>query len=168
MNINNAFPSKWLKSGDIPANADLVLTIKSVTVETIGQGEQADTKPVVYFAEVDKGLVLNKTNANTIARLYGPETDGWEGKRIGLFATEVDFAGKQTLAIRVRLRVPGADNGQKKLADRPALWAAYVELTRQAAEAGLNVTPLPETAAVPEIVEAGKALRAQIAEATQF
>jgi len=106
MNINNAFPSKYLKSGDIPDDADLVLTIREVISENVGQGEEAEQKPIVYFQEQDKGLVLNKTNATAIANLYGPETDGWTGKRIGLFATEVDFAGKQTLALRVRLKAP--------------------------------------------------------------
>lgn len=106
MNINNAFPSKYLKSGDIPEDADLVLTIREVISENVGQGEEAEQKPIVYFQEQEKGLVLNKTNATAIANLYGPETDGWTGKRIGLFATEVDFAGKQTLALRVRLKAP--------------------------------------------------------------
>ena len=105
MNINNAFPSKYLKSGDIE-DADLILTITEVVQETVGQGEDAESKPIVYFAETEKGMVLNKTNANAIAGMYGPETDGWAGKRIALFATEVDFAGKQTLALRVRLKAP--------------------------------------------------------------
>lgn len=108
MNINNAFPSKYLKSGDIPEDADLILTIKEVVQETVGQGEEAESKPIVYFQEQEKGLVLNKTNATAIAGIYGPETNGWTGKRIALFATEVDFAGKQTLALRVRLKAPKA------------------------------------------------------------
>lgn len=103
MNINNAFPSKWLKSGDLE-DGDLTLTIKSVEQEEVGQGEDAEQKPIVHFQEVEKGMVLNKTNANTISSLYGPETDGWVGKKISLFSTEVDFGGKQTLAIRIRMK----------------------------------------------------------------
>ena len=118
MNINNAFPSKFLKSGDIPDDADLILTIKEVVQESVGQGEEAENKPIVYFTEQEKGLVLNKTNANAIAGMYGPETDGWAGKRIALFATEVDFAGKQTLALRVRLKAPRAPQA----GDLPEVW----------------------------------------------
>lgn len=106
MNIQNAFPSKWLKSGDIPEDSDMLLTIARVEVETVGQGDEAEQKPVIYFEETEKGMVLNKTNADTISKLHTPETDNWIGKRIALFATEVDFAGKQTLALRVRLRAP--------------------------------------------------------------
>lgn len=106
MNINNAFPSKYLKSGDI-TDGDMVLTISHVEMENVGQGDDAEIKPIVYFEETEKGFVLNKTNAATIAKVVGtPETDGWAGKQIALFATEVDFQGKQTLALRVRMRPP--------------------------------------------------------------
>lgn len=116
MNINNAFPSKWLKSGDVE-DGDLSLTIKSVSLEEVGSGEQAEQKPILYFHETEKGMVLNKTNADTIARLYTPETDAWIGKPITIFATEVDFAGKQTLALRVRMKAPkpaSTENGNGK------------------------------------------------------
>jgi hypothetical protein len=111
MNINNAFPSKWIKSGDIPEDADLILTIASVSVEEVGSEENQESKPVVYFKENEKGLVLNKTNAETIANLYTPETENWQGKRIALFATEVSYGGKQTLGIRIRLKPPKAPVG---------------------------------------------------------
>jgi uncharacterized protein YcbX len=108
MNINSAFPSKYLKADEL--EGDTVFTIDGVTVENVGTAQKAESKPVISFAETDKGLVLNKTNANTIASLYGPDTDEWNGKRVTLFATEVDFQGKQTLAIRVRMKKPM--NGQ--------------------------------------------------------
>lgn len=112
MNIQNAFPSKWLKSGDVE-EGDLTLTIRSVAMEDIGSGENQETKPVLYFEETEKGMVLNKTNADTISKLHTPETDNWIGKKITIFATEVDFAGKQTLALRVRIRAPKPNgNGQ--------------------------------------------------------
>lgn len=108
MNINNSFPSKWLKSGDIEDGTDLVLTIKAVEIETVGQGEDAEEKPVIYFNETEKGLVLNKTNAATIAALYTPETDNWTGKKVALFSTEVPFGSKMTVALRVRTKAPKA------------------------------------------------------------
>jgi hypothetical protein len=107
MNINEAYPSKYLSAtADIPEDADLILTIREVTTENVGQGAKAEDKPVVYFNEHKKGLILNKTNSKSVAGLYGPETDGWIGKKLALFATEVDFQGEQKLAIRVRLKAP--------------------------------------------------------------
>ena len=104
VNINTAFPSKYLKADEL--DGDVVYTIEGVTLENVGTHEKPESKPVITFAETDKGMVLNKTNANTVAGLYGPDTDGWIGKPITLFATEVDFQGKQTLAIRVRIKAP--------------------------------------------------------------
>lgn len=140
MNINNAFPSKYLKSGDVPEHDDLLLTISRVTIETVGQDDPED-KPIVYFAEVDKGLVLNKTNANTIAGLYGPETDGWAGKRIALYATEVAYQGKMTLSLRVRMKAPPAPapttNGQSAKAKWDA-WCAEHQITQADVEHALG------------------------------
>jgi hypothetical protein len=105
MRISEAFPSKYLEGKTL--DGDLSLTIKHVEMETVGQGDDVDTKPVVYFNEVNKGLILNKTNANTVSHLHGDDTEDWIGKRITIFPTEVDFQGKQVMAIRVRLRAPG-------------------------------------------------------------
>ncbi len=106
MNINTVFPSKYLKADELPIETDMVVTIKEVVLEDLGNEAKKETKPIVYFRECEKGLPCNKTNANTIAGMYGPDTDGWIGKKVGLFPTEVDFQGKQTLAIRVRMRPP--------------------------------------------------------------
>lgn len=106
MKIDNAFPSKFLKASDVDEKADESDTwiVKMRTVEMDDVGEEQ--KPVLYFEGLDKGLVLNKTNVNTIMGLYGRETDEWEGKAIGLFTQEVEFQGKQMLGIRVRMKLP--------------------------------------------------------------
>jgi hypothetical protein len=147
VNINNAFPSKYLKSGDL-ADGDLVMTIASVTEETVGQDENAETKPIVHFSETDKGMVLNKTNALTISNLYGPETDNWTGKKIQLFATEVGFQGKQTLAIRVRIKAPvtapASNAPQVELPNEEAWDKWYGLLERAAAVAIMDTDDPPE------------------------
>jgi hypothetical protein len=99
MNINSAFPSKYLKAADVETN--VLVTISRVDIETVGQFDD-ETKPIVYFNEFDRGLVLNKTNSRTIASLYGSETNGWVGRKILLYSTMVDFQGKQVEAIRVK------------------------------------------------------------------
>lgn len=146
MNIQNAFPSKWLKSGDVE-DGDLTLTIKSVQIEDIGQGESQESKPVIYFEETDKGMVLNKTNADTISRLHTPETDNWIGKKISIFATEVDFAGKQTLALRVRMKAPkptgNSNAAPSKASDMTTAFWAYAyqhEISKADAAAYLHET----------------------------
>lgn len=103
MNINSAFPSKYLKADADVDEDGSVFTIKNVKVENVGQGAKAEQKPVVYFEEVDKGLVLNKTNANFIVSILGDDdTDAWKGQQIKLIATDVEYAGDLVRGIRVR------------------------------------------------------------------
>ncbi len=101
MNINDTFPSKYLKASDLQGR-HIAVTIERVVMETVGE----DHRPIVYFAGKQKGLVLNKTNANTIAGMYGPETDNWQGRTITLFSAQVDFQGRAVEAIRVGVRPP--------------------------------------------------------------
>ena len=162
MNIDTAFPSKYLKAADI-GDSDMALTIRSVEIETIGQGEDADSKPILYFNETEKGLVLNKTNSTTIKGLYSAETDNWIGKAIALFSTEVDYAGKQTLALRVRMKAP------VKAAPSVAEYRArYGERMAEARQLGVDAPALPEDATIEQIIAAGKALKTAIDKANEF
>lgn len=101
MNINEAFPSNYLKASDLKGQ-DVRVTIDRITMEDIG----GDHKPIVYFQGKEKGLVLNKTNGMNIAAMYGPETDGWAGNPVILYSTWVDFQGRSVEAIRVRPTPP--------------------------------------------------------------
>lgn len=100
MNINDAFPSNYLKASDL-GESQPVVSIDRVDVEPVGRGKEM--KPVVYFAGKQKGMVLNKTNSKKIAEIAGShDTDDWHGVQIRLFATEVDFQGETVEAIRVK------------------------------------------------------------------
>ena len=97
MRVSDAFPSDYLKAADL-RDKNVLVTIDRVEMKDIGD----DHKPIVYFQGKDKGLVLNKTNANNIALAYGDDTDDWTGKEIVLFPAMVDFQGRTVSAIRVR------------------------------------------------------------------
>ncbi|MDA7663806.1 hypothetical protein N8569_00730 [bacterium] len=95
--MSQAFPSKFLKSEDI-GNQRWPLTIRAVQMEEVGDNEH---KPIVYFHELEKGLVLNKTNAEMIVQLYGDDTDRWTGQRIEMYATPVQYQGQSKMGLRV-------------------------------------------------------------------
>ncbi len=79
----------------------MLATMSYVEMASIGQ--EQTLKPVLYFSDHDKGLVLNKTNFQTIAAAYGDETEGWKGRQVVLFVETVFFRGESTRSIRVRM-----------------------------------------------------------------
>jgi hypothetical protein len=97
--VSEAFPSNYLKAADLK-NRRVKVAIDKVVFEEIGQNK--DSKPIVYFNKVEKGLVLNKTNAVEIAATHGEEMAGWTGKEIELFQQMVPFQGQNVPAIRIR------------------------------------------------------------------
>jgi arabinogalactan endo-1,4-beta-galactosidase len=104
MRISSAFPSKYLKAADLQGRQVKAL-MSHVETETIGD----DDRPVLYFQGKEKGLILNKTNANSISAVYGDDTEDWRGGEIVLFETMVDFQGKTMAAIRCRVLAPKSD-----------------------------------------------------------
>lgn len=97
MKLTEAFPGAFLKAADLQGKRVPVI-IDKVDMEDIG-GEE---KPVVHFKGKDRGLVLNRTNANMIAEITGSdETDDWVGVSIILYCAKVDFQGRRVDAIRV-------------------------------------------------------------------
>ncbi len=98
MKIMNAFPSKYLRAADLE-DQDKLVTIKHIQIEEIAGNEH---KPVLYFVEETKGMVLNKVNSKIIAKAYGEETDSWPGKKVVMYMAMVDLRGDMVEAIRLR------------------------------------------------------------------
>jgi hypothetical protein len=119
MNINEAFPSNYLKAADLQGRT-ITVKISHVMSERLGN----DNKLIIYFEGKQKGMVLNKTNANKIAFAFGQETDDWQGAEIQIFPAMVDFKGETVEAIRVKpvpmRRAPAqaANGGGKKFPDK--------------------------------------------------
>jgi hypothetical protein len=119
MNINEAFPSNYLKAADLQGRT-ITVKISHVTSEKLGD----DNKLILYFDGKQKGMVLNKTNANNLAFAFGPETDDWQGAEAQLYPTMVDFQGRSVEALRLkpipmrRAAAQAANGGGKKFPDK--------------------------------------------------
>ncbi len=96
--VSQMFPSKFLQAADIEGQS-FNLTVSRLTQEEVSDSEQ---KWIIYFNEATKGMVLNRTNANTLEFLYGGDSDAWIGKPIVLFTEMTSFMGKPCLGIRMR------------------------------------------------------------------
>lgn len=105
MKLRELYPSKYLKADDVEdMGGEVRALIKCLKIEELQDNEgKSEDKPVLYFLRVDKGLVLNKTNADLIATMHGDETDNWTGKEVLLVTESVTAFGQTRPAIRVRV-----------------------------------------------------------------
>jgi hypothetical protein len=122
MNINEAFPSKYLSAADLP-DQGITVTIHSVSMELIaGDKDKEEQKAILYFVEEkltgNKGMLLNRTNAKEITKQMGtPETEDWFNRRITIFPTQTTYMGEEVACIRVKLRGPAPAKLKGKIAD---------------------------------------------------
>ena len=101
MHYKKSFPGKFLQTTDL--DAPMVVTIARVTLETVGVGADAESKPIAHFEEPDtKSLVLNVTKCEAIATIADDEDmDGWPGVRIRLSRGTTRYQGKTVACIVV-------------------------------------------------------------------
>jgi hypothetical protein len=101
-NINDLFPSKFLKAHELQGHTPTV-TIERVGVEQVRNRIKTDTKAVLYFTGKSKGMLLNKTNAQTVTEIAGsPLTERWAGVAITLYATTATFDKTTHDVIRIK------------------------------------------------------------------
>ena len=101
------YDDRFVGSWDFDGKETFTATIKELKLEEMRDHDgETIRKPVLYFDKAKKGMVLNKTNARTIADLYGSNTDTWTGKKIVLFATMCKAFGKDVECVRVKNQIP--------------------------------------------------------------
>lgn len=98
MNYKNLFPSAYFKASDVDTPV-LVTITKIDPARKMSSGEE---KPVLAFLECEQELVLNKTNGNALAEIYGEDVENWFNKKIVLFKDKTTMQGKPTDCIRIR------------------------------------------------------------------
>ena len=101
------FDSEWVRAWDLGGRA-LTVTIVKVAAGVLEnqKARKKDKKPVVWFKGAQKPLALNKTNAKTIAQLYGNDTTAWIGKTITIYPTRTQFGNEEVDCIRIKPEMP--------------------------------------------------------------
>lgn len=104
------FLGAWDLVDDSLKPREYTLEIASVKSEVLKTREtpKGKRRVVIRFHNARKGFVANTTNCETIESLYGSDTNGWIGKLVSLYATDVrDPKGKGTIkGIRIRPVMP--------------------------------------------------------------
>ena len=161
MKTSEVFPSRWLKAEDL--ETDLTVTIRQVKLEKFEQqGKPDEQKPAAYFDELDKALILNKTNWKTLVDLtQEDESDNWTGHRVTLTVVDVDAFGDIVHAIRIKK--PEVDH--KTLVER---FQKLYEKARILKVEDLETYTIGNDADDATIIEVGKLLRAAVQAAEAF
>lgn len=120
------YDSTYVRAWDIPPGRDAVCVIERVVAVEIKGVDKTERRPVVYFRDKQKGLVLNKGMGKMIKGMYGRFTKDWLGKPIAIYATQVTAFGETHDVVRVRPQVPQKPSGKKPKTDAPALPAAPI------------------------------------------
>jgi hypothetical protein len=95
-------PSIYLEAGDLQGKR-VPVVIESVNerAKLKRDNEKEDSKPLFRLRGKEKGWVLNTTNLESIAEVYGYEAEKWIGKTVVIYGTKVRAFGETKLAIRV-------------------------------------------------------------------
>lgn len=116
MNVNDIFPSRFLKAHDLGGKA-FTLTIRAITLEDVGHGAEKESKLTLAFEKATKMMLLNRTNAMIIASMYGPETDAWKGKAVTVYSARVKAFGAWHDALRIKEEIPARNVGAAQMTD---------------------------------------------------
>lgn len=104
MDATEIYPSSWLRAEDI-GQKHVKVEIERVNAVDVKEGQR---KLEIGFKELDKSLLLNKTNTGKLIAAYGKETDGWIGKLVELYTVMTTFQGSEVPAIRLQALLEGA------------------------------------------------------------
>jgi hypothetical protein len=103
MHIDELKNSRFLKKED--CEPPITVTVDHVDKSNVAElGEKPEFKWCLFFRDGIKPMVLNSTNGQLIARLFGSKnSDDWIGKEIELYHdSNVTFGGELVGGIRVR------------------------------------------------------------------
>jgi hypothetical protein len=96
------YPGRYLKAlDDVPREGIEGLTLTNLEHEEMQTRNGRERKWVLYFDKLEKGLVLNKTNATVLAKAFGPDSDDWLGRQVNLTVADVQFGSETVPAIRI-------------------------------------------------------------------
>lgn len=107
------FDSEWVRAWDLGGKSITVVIVRVEAGELQNaKARKKDRKPIVWFRGAKKPLALNKTNAKTIATMYGNDTRAWLNQPITIYPTRTTFGNDEVDCIRVKPQRPAEKEAQ--------------------------------------------------------
>ena len=113
-----------------------VVTIKEVSYEVVQNQNGKEECIVCHFVEDIKPMILNKTNAKTLKKLFSQNDDDPKkcvGHKVVLYVVSVKVGGQQTTGIRIKefSEEKCADCGQAILPKAGKTVAELIEISKR-------------------------------------
>ena len=109
-NANDFLGGNYLKKEDVEGP----VTVNVTNVWTEAVLNAARKKLVISFSELEKPLILNKTNIKRLARIFGTgDTTAWRGPVTVYVEQGVEYAGRVVGGIRVRPAAKAAPRAEE-------------------------------------------------------
>lgn len=106
------YDSRVLRWWHLPAK-DITLLIETITELEGKVGRESKLQLMARFKGARLPFALNATNCTTLEQLYGEDPHGWFGKRVTLYVTTTEMAGKTVSCIRIRPSRPKGKTGPR-------------------------------------------------------
>lgn len=98
-------PSEYVAAFELKGR-DVTATISRVVGgEVIGEDGKKAKKPIIYFSDWPKPLVLGKKMAKQLIKLYGTDPKAYTGKQLTMYPTEEKCFGEMMEVVRLRPKV---------------------------------------------------------------
>lgn len=102
MHYRSLVPGEYLAAVELEGK-EPTLTIASIKKVQLEQEDgKVKERGVIMFTETTRGLVVNRTNVELLAAMFGPSVEAWIGKRVTLKAEAVRLGPASTVGIRVK------------------------------------------------------------------
>lgn len=138
MKRSDAFPSQYLGKDDV--HSPRIVTIDDVQKATIKGENGEEEKPVMYFRDFPKPMILNNVNWMTVESEYGDDSDLWKGKQIELYHDPNIMFGSKRVG-GVRIRIPQTGTVARVGAPSADLWPWTIAV-QKCSEAGIDESAL--------------------------
>jgi hypothetical protein len=128
--VDDCYGSKYLSATEV-GNRRIRTKIARVRKEPLPQqGGGTKTKFILAFSTLDKEMVLNSTNINTLIDALGKPPSGWKGAEVGIYTEPTKYGGKPTRGLRLTVLNKPATAPPPKASAQPAPELAAAEETQ--------------------------------------
>ena len=120
--LDEAYGSRFLGVVDVGDKKirSKILRVRKEEVKDRDTGKLRK-KIIVFFENIDKGLVLNVTNKNTLQDAFGKKPADWLNAVVGIYVDQtVTFGGQKKGGVRLRALLPAAVAGKSAPKPTPA------------------------------------------------